>query len=531
MDPMTQKLRARTAAPSASGPDLVGERLGDFRILRRLGQGGMGEVYLAEQLSLRRKVAVKVMREDLAARPTTLERFQAESKIVAQLSHANVVQVHTVGEHHGRHYMVLEYVEGQSLRDYLLRKGPLDVLLVLSLMRQVANALLRAGEMGIVHRDIKPENILLTRKGEAKVADFGLSRCLALEQPPDLTRSGTTVGTPMYMSPEQVEGKPGDARSDLYSFGVTCYHMLAGRTPFEGSNAFEVALKHVRDEPAALETIRPDAPAALCAVVRKLMAKQPDARYQSARELLKDLARLRESLGGTTGFLPVGRPAADTPSEGAAPSAAALARRRPAWRRWLPALAGLGIVVVLIVGVALCWPRRPAHTDAGPPAAPTPPPGAAAKADGPAEHEEALKKAVEQHLKDSSPNPVGVEACLDLGVLYLEQNKTADAEALFKRMDERRPPSAYHFLGRLGLAVTDALKSNYRASHAKFTELFDPRSRDNRVQILNDYLTKNPEFAKWVNEADSHNVRNGASESSLPQGLRRPTGKPPFRRP
>jgi eukaryotic-like serine/threonine-protein kinase len=587
MEPTTRTPHAASPPPAPSAPDLVGETFGDFRILRQLGQGGMGEVYLAEQVSLRRKVAIKMLKEHVAANPTALERFKAESKTVAQLSHANVVQVHTVGEHQGRRYMVLEYVEGMSLRDYLTRKGPLDVMIALSIMRQVAAALHRASEMGIVHRDIKPENILLTRKGEAKVADFGLSRCFALDQPLDLTRSGTTVGTPLYMSPEQAEGKVVDYRSDIYSFGATCYHMLSGKPPFGGSNAFEVALKHVREEPAALETTRPDLPAALCAVVRKMMAKKPHARYQSAHDLLKDVARVRESLSGTTGTVPVGSLLTETvPAESPATPAPAPARKRPRRRarrgtsRWVAALVAVGVLVALLAGGAIAWHRRARPADAAPPA-----PDRAARAEGKQERdgaprkqdrddpprkqerdepvkkpdadetpskqerddgvkkperdeaarkpetEEALRKVVEQHLRESSPNPNGVDACIDLGVLYLDQNRFREAEALFKRMDERPSPSAYHFVGRLGLAVTDALKNDYRASHAKFLELVDPRSRDNRVQILNDYLAKNPEFARWVNEAEAQNVRNGIAQSSLPQGLRRPAGRPPFRRP
>src|SRR6476646_9255563 len=151
------------------------------------------------------------------------------------------------------HFMALEYVEGRNLREYLERKGPPELLVSLSIMRQVASALQRAGELGIIHRDIKPENILLTRKGEVKVADFGLARCLTGDGPVlNLTQSGVTMGTPLYMSPEQVEGKPVDGRSDIYSFGVTCYHMLAGHPPFEGESPFEVALKHVRAEPTPL---------------------------------------------------------------------------------------------------------------------------------------------------------------------------------------------------------------------------------------------------------------------------------------
>src|SRR5262245_11537338 len=208
-------------------PDHSGRTLGDFLLLRKLGQGGMGQVYLARQQSLKRDVAVKVLRPDLAADATSLQRFRAEAEAVARVTHANIVQVYAVGEEAGVHYMALEYVDGRNLRDYLAKKGTPDLPLALAVMRQVAAALQRASELGIAHRDIKPENILSTRKGEVKVADFGLSRAFAGEAPAmNLTQSGITLGTPMYMSPEQVQGHPVDHRSDIYSFGVTCYHLL-----------------------------------------------------------------------------------------------------------------------------------------------------------------------------------------------------------------------------------------------------------------------------------------------------------------
>ncbi len=339
MDTSTTPTPGEPPASSASCPDLLGETFDDFRILRRLGQGGMGQVYLAEQVSLKRKVAIKVLREDIAANPTALERFKAESKTVARLSHSNVVQVHTFGEHQGRCYMVLEYVEGKNLREYLLRQGPLDVPLALSIMRQVASALQRASELGIVHRDIKPENILLTRKGEAKVADFGLSRCLAVEPPVDLTRAGTTVGTPLFMSPEQVEGKTVDHRSDIYSFGVTCYQMLTGRTPFGGSNAFQIALKHVREEPPPLAQVRPDLPPALCRrrpqdagqdaprplPVRARLAQRHCPRARIPRRIDHRPAGRRRPAGGDAVGEPlaVGARAAPEAAQGAAPDAGA----------------------------------------------------------------------------------------------------------------------------------------------------------------------------------------------------------------
>src|SRR5262249_35778174 len=153
-----------------------------------------------------------------------------EAEAVARVSHPNIVQVYQIDCADGVHFMALEYVEGRNLRDHVARKGPPDAVLAVSLMRQVASALQRAGELGIIHRDIKPENILLTRQGEAKVADFGLSLAHTATQPAvNLTQPGVTMGTPLYMSPEQVEGRPLDPRTDIYSFGVSCYHMLAGQ--------------------------------------------------------------------------------------------------------------------------------------------------------------------------------------------------------------------------------------------------------------------------------------------------------------
>ena len=206
-----------TAAESAPkkvdrSPDLSGQTFGDYQMLRKLGEGGMGQVYLAQQISLKRKVALKLLRADLATNATALARFRAEAQAVAQATHANIVQVYAIDTFNGLQYMALEYVEGRNLRQYLEKKGPPEVMLALSIIRQVAAALQRASELGIVHRDIKPENILLTRKGEVKVADFGLSRFFGDDTPAlNLTQSGVTLGTlPLYMSPEQVEGKTVD---------------------------------------------------------------------------------------------------------------------------------------------------------------------------------------------------------------------------------------------------------------------------------------------------------------------------------
>jgi tRNA A-37 threonylcarbamoyl transferase component Bud32 len=274
---------------STSEPDLSGQQLGDFRLLRRLGRGAMAEVYLAEQGSLHRQIAIKVLKARLATDEKYVRRFQHEAQAAAKLVHANIVQIYDVGRADGIDFIAQEYVQGQNLRELIARQGPIDVKTALIVMRQVTLALLKAAEVGIVHRDIKPENIMISRGGEVKVADFGLARVLDSPGDLNLTQAGVTMGTPLYMSPEQVEGKPVDPRSDLYSFGVTCWHMLAGRPPFSGDSALSVAVQHLKTEPPRLESERPDLAPALARIVHKMMAKKPTDRYGSPREVLREL--------------------------------------------------------------------------------------------------------------------------------------------------------------------------------------------------------------------------------------------------
>jgi eukaryotic-like serine/threonine-protein kinase len=283
---------------SSPEDDLSGRQLGGYRLLRRLGRGAMAVVYLAEQSSLNRQVALKVLRGDLVDDETYVRRFEREAMAAAALVHANIVQIHEVGRIDRVYYIAQEYVEGQNLRAWISQNERPDLPHVLSIMCQVAAALAKAGAHGIVHRDIKPENILLTRNGEVKVADFGLARLPTQGDPVELTQVGITLGTPLYMSPEQVEGRPLDPRSDIYSFGVTCYHMIAGSPPFTGQTPLSVAVQHLKKEPEPLEQLRTDLPRALCEIVHRMLVKDPKHRYQSAGHLLQDLRRLQQDFLG-----------------------------------------------------------------------------------------------------------------------------------------------------------------------------------------------------------------------------------------
>ncbi len=273
--------------------DLSGRLVGDYQLLRRLGRGGMADVYLAEQRSLKRKIALKVLKAELAADQNYVKRFHHEAQAAASLVHASIVQIHDVGCVDGIHYIAQEYVEGKNLKQFILSQGTIDARLAVSVMRQVASALHRAGSRGIIHRDIKPENIMLARTGEVKVADFGLARVMGNGEAMNLTQVGITMGTPLYMSPEQVEGKQLDPRSDIYSLGVTCYHMLAGIPPFRGETALAIAMQHVKNDAERLESHRDDLPVGLCRIVHKMLAKQASDRYAHAAELLQDLRDLR----------------------------------------------------------------------------------------------------------------------------------------------------------------------------------------------------------------------------------------------
>jgi serine/threonine-protein kinase len=268
---------------------LSGRELAGYRLLRRLGRGAMAEVYLADQISLGRQVAVKVLRSTLATDATYVQRFDQEARAAAQLVHANIVQIYEVGCVEGVHFIAQEYVQGMNLAELLARRGAPELSRVVAIIRQVTAALHKAAEHGIVHRDIKPENIMLAASGEVKVADFGLARLYGGDDSAKLTQVGITMGTPLYMSPEQVEGRAIDPRSDIYSLGVTSYQMLVGQPPFRGETALSIAVQHLQTAPERLENMRPDLPASICRIVHTMLAKDPAERYATPRQLLHDL--------------------------------------------------------------------------------------------------------------------------------------------------------------------------------------------------------------------------------------------------
>src|SRR5467141_3455696 len=281
-----------------------GTRLGPYEIVAPLGTGGMGEVYRARDTRLDRTVAVKILSSHLSSDPTLRQRFEQEAKAISSLNHPHICALYDVGHQDGTDFLVMEYLEGETLAK-LLEKGLLPLAHVLQYGVEIADALAKAHRQGIVHRDLKPGNIMITKSG-AKLLDFGLAKAAAplatgatlsaaVTRTTPITQQGTIVGTFQYMSPEQVEGKELDARSDIFSFGSVLYEMVTGLRAFPGKSQLSVASAILEKEPGPICTLQPLTPPALERTIRVCLAKDPEDRWQTARDLLLELKWIAEA--------------------------------------------------------------------------------------------------------------------------------------------------------------------------------------------------------------------------------------------
>lgn len=357
-----------------------------YRIVERLGEGGMGVVYKAEHRMMERLVALKVISLDFTAHPTAVERFRQEVRAAAKLSHANIVTAHDAEQAGDLHFLVMEYVDGVSLGRLVEKKGPLPPAQAALFARQVAQGLHHAHLHGMIHRDIKPQNLMVTRKGLVKILDFGLAR-FTTRTGTDLTKAEMIVGTPDYMAPEQArDSRSVDTRADLYSLGCTLYYLLAGRTPFQADSAIALMFKHCEEEPVPVESLRSDVPPELLAVMRKLMAKKPAERYQTPAEaaaaLLPFLRPISQTLdlpgrGPVEEELPVAElldDASTTPTVPEAsrtvPSGTKLPKRRPRpkafWKRHGSKVIATTVVVLGLLGALAAWPYLRERGNEGP---------------------------------------------------------------------------------------------------------------------------------------------------------------------
>ena len=265
---------------------------GRYLIVRKLGTGGMANVYLAEDKELGRQVAIKILDDRHAQDSQFVERFRREATNAAGLSHPNIVSIYDRGEAEGTYYIAMEYLDGRTLKELILRRGPAPVTTAIDYTRQILAALRFAHKNGIVHRDIKPHNVLVDSEGRLKVTDFGIARAGASQ----MTEAGSIIGTAQYLSPEQAKGAPVDQTSDIYSVGIVLYELLTGAVPYSGDTPVEIAMKHLSQVPEPPSTLEPEVPHEVDAIVLRSLAKDPADRYQSAEEMDADLERAAKGL-------------------------------------------------------------------------------------------------------------------------------------------------------------------------------------------------------------------------------------------
>ena len=317
---------------------------GRYRLVSRLGSGGMADVWCADDLQLGRRVALKLLHRRFAEDEEFVERFRREASSAAGLQHPNVVSVYDRGEYDGTYYIAMEFLEGATLKDVVKGEGPLDPTRAIDLAIQILRAARFAHKRGIIHRDLKPHNVIVDGEGRAKVTDFGIARAGAS----DMTETGSILGTAQYLSPEQAQGHAVSAQSDLYAIGIVLYEMLTGTVPFEGDSAVTIALKQVSEPPLPPSRLNPAVPLDLEAVVLRALAKEPHQRFADADEFIAALEAARSGLdqpGGaaTTAFMPV---AGAVVEEEVAYAAPLEEDRGPRWWLW-------GLVAVLLVAGAI----------------------------------------------------------------------------------------------------------------------------------------------------------------------------------
>jgi len=305
----TEEISAPTETIEAAKEELTTGSIfaGRYQIIEELGKGGMGKVYKVQDTKIKEKIALKLLKPEVASDKKTIERFSNELKFARKIRHKNVCQMYDLNEEKGIHYITMEYVPGEDLKSSIIRMGPLSAGKAIFIAKQVCEGLAEAHELGVVHRDLKPQNIMIDKEGNARIMDFGIARSITGK---GITGARVMIGTPEYMSPEQVEGKEIDQRSDIYSLGVILYEMATGRVPFEGDTPLSIAVKHKTETPREPREINTQIPEDLSRVILRCMEKDKEKRYQGAGEVRSELENIEKGIPTTERVVPKRKPIA-----------------------------------------------------------------------------------------------------------------------------------------------------------------------------------------------------------------------------